>query len=167
MSSKTSNARVVTTMSQRIAGLQKYGASLGPQVSINGQSFTIAQLTAVYQACVDDRTKIASARGALSVLVAKQETDDAAKASIDQGLKAAVVGKFGAKSQEVVDFGYVKQPKSPTVAVKAQAVEQSANTRKARHTMGKVQRKKIKADAAVETTATATPASASTAPAKG
>jgi hypothetical protein len=151
----------------RIAGLQKYGASLGSQILINGQAFTVAQLLAIYQACVADRSQVASARGALRVLVLQQQKDDAAKGAIDQGLKVALVAKYGPNSQEVSDFGYVKQPKKATAAVKALAVDQSAVTRKARHIMGKVQRAAIKPPLAAQATLEPTsPAPGSTTPVK-
>ena len=144
-SNNTSNAALLAIFAMRIAGLQKYGPALGPNIPINGQSFTVEQLLAIYQACVADRGLVGSARGALGVLLAQQEKDDAARKAVDQGIKVAVVAKYGATSQQASDFGFGRQPKKPTVKVKADAVDQAANTRVLRHTMGKKQRGSIKA----------------------
>ena len=148
MSTNKSIANVLAMVAQRIAGLQKWGAQLGPQVPIEGQTYTVDQLVAIYTATITDRTNIASAKAALLVLLATADRDNALRAAVDGDLKAALIGKFGSNSQAVLDCGYVKAVKKPTVEAKASAVAQAAETRKLFHSMGKAQRKAAKKAAA-------------------
>jgi hypothetical protein len=144
-------------LAQRVSGLQKWGPQLGSQIPIEGQTYSVDQLVAVYTASLNDRSKIASARAALQVLLVQEEKDDAVRTAIDKGVKAALVAKFGSGSQAVLECGYVKAAKKPTVEIKANAVAQAAETRKVLHTMGKAQKKELKKQAA-KAAATAAPA---------
>ena len=139
--SNNSNKQKVQTL---LAGFTKHLGSQG-SVKMGDATYTLADVTKVLQAYVDSldasqaqKAKWQTARNAL------MDADQAAR-SLSKTLTGYVRGVFGNNEEVLSDFGMkpvVTKPKSPEVLVAAAA--KAMATRKARNTMGKVQKAKVK-----------------------
>jgi len=170
MSINQNNAKIVSTCNQRIVALGKLVKAKTP-MKINGQPMKLADLVGVYQACIDARSEVLSIRAAFDKALDARDGTEITRQATDKGLKAWVLNEFGPTSQEAQELGFLP-PKigAKSAATKAEAVEKLLATRKARLTMGKRQKEKIKgtivaptapADPALTATA-ATPATTAT-----
>ncbi len=108
-----------------------------------------AALKATFAAETDAQNALDQSRAQLKEQVATARAARAKASAARKGLKAYVLGNFGAQAVNVLaDFG-MSPPKSPgpkTAIAKAQAAARAKATREARHTMGKRERLAIKAD---------------------
>lgn len=154
--SQPNNAQIVNEITQRLNAIKEY-LPAKTTIDVNGTSDTLAQVTAIYQACLDTRAALLTAQATVKAALVARQNADVPRKALDKALRAYVVNKFGADSQAAHDFGFLP-PKvaTKTVAVKAQAVADAKATRKARNTMGKNQKKGIKG--VVPSTAPAAPA---------
>lgn len=144
MSMFKSNAVVVDTCNLRLTALKKH-LSAKTQVSINGVHYSVAQLIAAYQACLDTRASLLEAHGIVKKAIAERDAAEAERAAIEQGLKVWIIGQFGATSSVAHEFGYgPKKQGAKTLETKVLAVTRAKATRKARHTMGKKQKQDVK-----------------------
>jgi hypothetical protein len=170
MSIKPNNATVVSTCNQRITALTKLVAAKTP-MKINRQQMKLSDVVGVYQACIDTRSELVSQRAAYNKALVDRNNAEVTRQAIDEGLKSWVANEFGVPSAEAEELGFLP-PKigAKSAATKAEAVEKLLATRKARLTMGKRQKEKIKgtivaptapADPALTATA-ATPATTAT-----
>jgi hypothetical protein len=108
--------------------------------------FSRADVEATLQAFVDLRTAVDAARTALQAkLVAEANQSPALRERI-HAIVAYVRATFGNSPDILTDFGLKpKKARTPlTVEQRAAASEKRAATRKARHTMGKRQKRQIK-----------------------
>ena len=114
-------------------------------LTLNGQSFSVAQVRAAVQARVNATQDAEASKSQLRVKLDTRKTADAAARPIVTGLEAYVALTYGKRSQAMTDFGFAvpKQPKK-SVETKAQAAQKGQATRKARGTKGKKQREAIK-----------------------
>jgi hypothetical protein len=161
--SKQTNAIVVDKCTQRLTALEAYVPAKA-HIAIDGVSHTAAEVTAIYQTCLDTRASLATKRAEVKKAMAERARAESARRAADRALKPWVVNEFGASSKEALDFGFPP----PKVAVrtpeeKALAVKKAIATREARHTKGPKAKLAIKG-AAVAPTAPAAPASNGTAP---
>jgi hypothetical protein len=144
MPTRISSTRIADQCNQRIQGLTKY-VSPNTEILSDGKTLKVADVTAIYQACLDARAALLAKRAELKAALNVSGAAEAAREAIDPDIRSWVLLKFGAKSQEAHEIGV--QPRKvgkASVATKAQGLEQAAATRKARHTMGKKQRGEIK-----------------------
>lgn len=145
-----------------MSGVDKYLASV-TQVTIAGATHTPASLKAALQADIDATNAADAARTRWKELLQTAKAARTTAARVRITLKAYLIGLHGADAVGILeDFGF-SPPKSPgrkTAKAKALAVDKSAATRVMRHTMGKNQKKAVKA------TVTASPAVQPSAPAK-
>jgi hypothetical protein len=128
-----------------INGIEKHVT--GPQpVTIGGNPYTPDQLKAVFQADIDATNAADAARAQWSDALLKARAARLLAAQTRASLKAYIVGLHGPDAVAVVDdFGFTtRSAGQKSVKVKAEAIEKSAATRKARHTMGSQQRKAVK-----------------------
>jgi hypothetical protein len=138
------NAKIVSTCTQRIKALTEL-VKPKTEISIEGQSFKLADLIAIYQDAIDTRTALVKSRAALDADLTARDSAEVTRRTTDVGLKSWVASKFGAKSTEAQEFGFTRtNPLVKTAATKAVAVEKMLATRKARGTRGKRQKEKIK-----------------------
>src|SRR4029077_15891249 len=99
--------------------------------------YTLAQATAIYQACLDDRTDVDGKKAAVTTAIAKRRSDDGNRRSFDRGLAKSVGSQFGEESQVYADLGFPKsKPRKVTSEVKAQAAQKARQTRKQNNTLG-------------------------------
>jgi hypothetical protein len=127
-------------------GVDKHLASL-TSIMIGGTAYTNLTLKAVFQADIDATNAADSARTQWRDLVVKAKAARTLAVRARLALKSYLVGLYGKNAVGILeDFGF-SPPKSPgkkTAKAKAGAVDKSAATRAARHTMGKSQKKSVK-----------------------
>ncbi len=144
MSIKQNNAAVVSTCQQRVTALSEH-VKAKTEMQINGETMTPADVTGVYQTCIDTRSELIKQRAAYEKALEARDSAEATRQATDKGLKAWVTAAFGPESQEALEFGF--RPTKVTeksAETKATAVLKLRATRKARNTMGKRQKEDIK-----------------------
>ena len=152
---KQSNSTVIDSCTQRLQGIALYLSGVGT-ITINGVDHTAAQLTAMYQADIDTRSALVTKRSAVKVAMTARAVATTARRAADKGLRTWVINKFGVDSKQALDFGFTpRTPRTRKTADKAESAQQAMATREARHTMGPVQKAKIKGTV-VDPTAPAT-----------
>ncbi len=129
-----------------IQGVDKYLAKV-KIVTVAGANYTPDELKAVLQDEIDAIEALDEVQAQMQQQVADTRAAKA-KASVTRaGLRAHILGNYGAVAvQMLVDFG-MSVPKAKgkkTAQVKADAVTKALATREARHTMGKKQKLAIK-----------------------
>ncbi len=135
---------VVKTERALAAGLRAHLATA--VMMINGARVSGAQLASSIEAHLALIEQIRHMRYELLGLVARQKKLLAANDAARRVVMSYVVATYGANSKELTALGFkVKKRKKLTVAQRVAATAKSLATRKARHTMGKKQRKAIKA----------------------
>jgi hypothetical protein len=151
------NASVIAGIDKRITG----------NVTIGGVAYTPAQLKAVFQGQTTAlQTSEAAHKQWQSDVLAAKAASKAADAAYSS-LHSYLVGQYGKTAvADLADFG-MSAPKTaaPKVVTKAAAAVKRTATRKARHTVGAVQKKAVKGDVTgvVLTPVTSAPASSVTA----
>jgi hypothetical protein len=133
---KPSNATVIDVCTQRLNAMKQYVQPNTP-IAVNGAQKTAADVTAVYQSCIDSRAVLATARAGVKTDMATVASNDATRAVTDRALKGWVNAQFGVGSTQAIAFGF-PAPKKPgrSPAAKVKAVAQNRATRTARNTMG-------------------------------
>ncbi len=139
------NAVIIDMCTQRLHALKSHVPDVDVGIDINGTPHTAAGVVALYQDCLDVRAELTTLRAMLQATIARREQIEAKRRAADRALKPWVINKFGEGSAPAHDFGF-PSPKVTelTVEQKALAVERRLATRKARHTMGKRQKEKIR-----------------------
>jgi hypothetical protein len=141
-----------------IAGITKHLSNV-TSVMCDGTSYSPPQIVVLLQAEIAATDDVSPAHAAWLASVAAQKTATNTVKPIKSALRSFVEAMFGTSSPVLADFGYTKQAQTPTVAVKAVAVEKRANTRELRGTKGKRQKAEIKGTApAIQPTAASKPA---------
>jgi hypothetical protein len=168
MSTKPSNATVVDTCTKRLNALKEYAGSIKGTIGMNGEDLKVSDVIAIYQGCLDSRAALAKSRTQVKAALATKTSAESARVAADKALSAWVTTKFGAGSQQALDFGFTtRKAATRTADSKAKAAAQALATREARHTMGKKQKLSIKgtiiAPTAPAAPATNVPAGASAA----
>jgi hypothetical protein len=163
--STINRSKEVSSVTQLMAGANEHfpTAAGTPPMSIGGAKYTLAELTQRLQTFVDLAEGVETAKAAYQEKLNEATTQMPALRTLISAFKAYVRANFGNSPGDLVDFGLVprKVPQPRTVEAKTDAVKKGLATRKARHTMGKNQKKQV--TGAVDTTA-ATPAPAGTTP---
>jgi hypothetical protein len=148
---------------QASAGAKKH---LKGTVQLGGKSYKVSDIEATLEAPTAAADATAKAKAAYRAAVAEERMKRVGARTLWLALQSYVVGMNGETSTVVADFGFVpkQQPPKP-VEVKAEAVVKMRATRKARGTLGKKQKAKIKGTVEVDATeyAALTSAAASTA----
>jgi hypothetical protein len=161
MGTSTNNATVIQQSTQRITALQKHVSARG-EIPIAGKKVKGAALVALYQSVLDAGEAVTSAKGNYKLALTARQQAEAQRKIADESLRQWVLITFGAESQEAHDFGFVPKPRAvPSADEKATAAALGKATRRARGTLGKRQKSKIKGTLA---TPAATPAVLAPAP---
>src|SRR5260370_12268362 len=155
------------TLEQRvrklIAGTLKHPPA-GP-LTVDGQSLTADALAQVLQSLVDALAKVSAARAAWKEALNEMRVVHAKVVPFIGRYKSVLAGMYGDAPATLEDYGMAprKAPVPKTAEQKAAAAALRKATRAVRHTMGKRQKKAIKASAPVtkpESGAVQTPAGA-------
>jgi hypothetical protein len=137
-------ANVIDRDRQAIAGIQKHYANV-PSMTLDGVSYTMAQIEQVLQDQVDAAPVTTAAKAAFRQAVLAEQSVSAKANALYRALRSRVLNDFKNNASALGDFGMLPvQRQIPTVATKAEALKQSEATRKARGTAGKRQKAKIK-----------------------
>ena len=127
-------------------------------LAVGGSTLTMVAIEALVQSRIDAASAVDVARANWLDATAKYEALNAQVTPVVRGLRRYVIDAFGENSPVLADFGFT--PPKKVVLTPEQNVaraEKALATRKARGTMGKKEKLKIKGT--VATTAPATPAS--------
>jgi len=130
-----------------IEGIKKHLKSAS--IVVAGKTYTSDEVVAALQARVDAANAIAPAKAAWQDLVNTATTQTEQSKSLVSGLRQTVKVMFGQTAETLADFG-IPAPKPRKVLTseeKVAAAAKAAATRAARHTMGKVQKAKVKGSA--------------------
>ena len=97
MSMIQNNAKIVSTLGQRLAALNKF-VTAKTQMSINGKPMKFADVIAIYQAAIDTRTALIEHRAAFDQALAARDSAEAGCASRStRGSRPGSGHPFGAK----------------------------------------------------------------------
>ena len=152
--SKTSKASLVK---QLIAGANKRFPNASGVLTFGGATHTVTALTQLLQSYVDLREAVIASQAATNAKVASERAQTPSLLAVIDEFVAYVRVTFGNQPEALADFG-LAPPKArapQTAEKKAAAVAKRAATRKARGTMGSVQKKGVKG--AVNATLVVTP----------
>jgi hypothetical protein len=144
MGASTGKSDRAAQITELIAGLKKHYPDVSDTFRVDGTTYTVG---ALMQDFVDRRSAVETAR---ANLMAKLQAERAASAStleVAHALVAIVRGTFGKSADTLADFGLAPpKVKAPlTAEKKAAAAAKRRATRVLRGTMGKKQKKDIKA----------------------
>jgi hypothetical protein len=143
-----------------VDGIQKHLQGVS-SLQLAGSTYSPADLAKLIQSRASQVAAVSAANAAWHAAIASERELNAKLTATLRGLRQYAFNAFGAGSPVLADFGFtatVRKTLTPEENV-ARAAKAKA-TREARHTMGKVQKKKVKG-----TTVTAAPAAAPPAPA--
>jgi hypothetical protein len=150
-----------------VDGIQKHLQGV-PSLPLAGATYSPADLVKLIESRASQVAAVDTANATWHAAVAAEKELSTKLAAVTQGLRQYVLNAFGAASPVLADFGFtatVRKPLTPEENV-ARAAKAKA-TRAARHTMGKVQKKKVTGTSAAAAPAATAPApAASTVPAQ-
>jgi hypothetical protein len=154
---KSDRAAQVTDL---IAGLQKHYPDASGTLRVDGTTYTVGALTQLMQDFVDRRAAVEAARANLVAKLQAERALSPATLDVVHALVAIVRGTFGKSADTLADFGLAPpRVRAPlTAEKKAAAAARRSATRALRGTMGKKQKKGIKAN--VSATVVVSPATA-------
>jgi hypothetical protein len=140
-----SNATVKGALNAMIKGLQAAFGAKAP-FTLAGRAYKRDDIVQILQSLLDaiEAVRIAEAqlKGARTVRANVAKRVQPIERALERFLRAV----YGADSAKLLTFGVKpERPRKVTIQTKADAVEKGRATRKARGTMGKKQRLKIKA----------------------
>jgi hypothetical protein len=139
---------------------------LGGSVTLAGVKYAPAKLAQMFQHGIDVGDATDTARKAWRVAVATERETTQEISGVQTSLRNHIGALYGEASIEFAAFGFApKVVTKVSVAKKATAVEKSAATRKARHTMGKRQKEEITGETSPAVSASTTVAAPEQAPA--
>jgi hypothetical protein len=145
MGTNTNNDSIISLDMQRINGIKKYLTVPTTEIPVGGAMVTPVVLTATFQKSLDTRAAVVTKRAELKAALADRASAESERRISDEGLKAYVLGRFGADTPAALDFGYsARKTGVKTAATKAQAAALNKATREARGTVGPKKKLKIK-----------------------
>lgn len=126
------------------AGAEEHLSSAGT-LKIDGQDYTPPQIIARFDQRIAVLDQATAARNALKSAVQAEKLDRPVFQQFAAGFTSIVLGMFRNDPKTLADFDVVTRKSTKAkVSTKAVAVDKAMATRKARNTLGKVQKKKIK-----------------------
>ena len=142
MTSPNSKSTLIAQCQAIINGLPTLNVT---EYTLGGKAFAKTDLNAVFQAYVDAANASATAKKSSQNAIDAEDAAGVTARSTRALLQTFLKSHFGKTSPELTTFGFApNKTAKKTVEVKAVAVERAAATRKARNTMGKKQKKKIR-----------------------
>jgi hypothetical protein len=143
MNKETKQVRIAADQ-QLMKGLTtKMGGTAA--LTISGKQVTVAAIVAVLQERVDAALAATAARNALTATASADRQKVAETRQLVDAVRTAVRVMVGPAADVLGEFGLApKKSRAPTVATKADALVKATATRKARGTVGKRAKLKIK-----------------------
>jgi hypothetical protein len=147
-----SNSETVSTYTKRIDAMKKHLKGATVRIPVGGKILKPAGVLDAFQDCLDKRTGVAVAKAAYAAAMVERDLADQRFRVTDEAMKGWVLNMFGVGSTEAEEFGYAPR-KAPQMSAedRANAVLLNQATRKARGTMGKREKLKIKGTLDVQT----------------
>jgi hypothetical protein len=147
MPNKTQKTKDADLAKQLIAGIGKHFPTAS-SLAFASASITPAEVTQRLQTLVSLRTDVNNAKATTKAKVALENAQSPALVALMGELVSFVRTTFSKSPDVLADFGLTpkKARTPPTVEKKAAAAAKRAATRKARMTMGKVQKKEVVGD---------------------
>jgi len=144
--SKVTLSNQVSRVKQLILGTGKHYANGSQTIQVAGATFTVTALTQLMQDFVDNREAVEASKAATKAKIETERTEAPSQIAVITAFEKVVRGSFGTSADVLADFGLaLPKARAPmTAEQKAVAVAKRAATRKARGTMGKVQKKGVK-----------------------
>ncbi|MGH7269450.1 MAG: hypothetical protein ACREJ3_03385, partial [Polyangiaceae bacterium] len=132
-----------------------------PSLQIMGKAYTMAEAIQLIQSRIDAVNAAGSAKANWHNAAATYKALSAQATEVVRGLRLYALNAFGRDSPVLADFGFAP-PKKATLTPEQEVAKASKAraTRKARGTMGKRQKAKIKGEVVVTSPATSPPAQA-------
>jgi hypothetical protein len=130
---------------QCIAGANKHFPNGSQPLQVGGVTSTVAGVTGVMQAFVDNRDAVEVSKAATKAKIETERVQAPAQLAVIRAFETVVRGTFGNSADVLADFG-LAPPKARTPMTaeeKAVAAAKRKATRTARHTMGKNQKKSV------------------------
>jgi hypothetical protein len=147
MVTKSKGQGTVVALAQSLsAGAAKHLSNV-TNVILEGSSYTAAQIATKLQEVVSLRTDVDAAKATTTAKLAAETAQMPALRTFMSALVSYVKAAYGGAPDVLADFGIHPKTRTPlTVEAKAAAAAKRAATRKARNTMGSVQKKAVKGD---------------------
>jgi hypothetical protein len=129
-----------------IRGTKKHFAGT-PAIHLSGRAIAPAEIVRLLESQIALLSEIQALEAARHDAIVRERALEKRLAPVLRGLRDHLDGVFGNKAQPLADFGYEprRKPGPKTPAVKVEAARKALATRALRRTMGKRQKKKIKA----------------------
>lgn len=129
-----------------ICGVTKHFVR-GKRYLIGGRQYTREELIQIFQSHIDAIDDVGAAHAAVKVAVAKERQIARRAHALMLNLKGVVEHVLGPTHDIYAAFGWTmpNKPGPKTVKAKLQGAEKARETRKARHTLGRRQRKRVRA----------------------
>jgi hypothetical protein len=144
MSDNTNQTMLVSQCTALVEGLQALSDS--DTMLLGGSSYAKSAVLAPLLAYLAAVKAAAAEKVQLRTTVAAQREAKAAARAMRKLVKPYLQGRLGTDNAELVKYGYTPaKPRHTPIAVKADAAKKAKDTRVARGTMGKRQRKTAKA----------------------
>jgi hypothetical protein len=129
---------IINRDNDRITGVQKNCTSQ-PSILVAGVAYTPTQIVQIYQADLDARAAVKTARVALKALLLKSSTAESAAATFDGAFKLCIEGAYAHQPDTLADFGItIPVRKELPVATKAVAVSKAKATRESKQPVATV-----------------------------
>jgi hypothetical protein len=117
------------------------------KITIAGQTHSVREAIAIYQAVIDLRTALRDKRTEEKQAQVDSRAADTACKAFDQGVKAWAVTTFPAGSKQREGFGATRKKRAPLTAEERVAAKEKARaTRKARGTKGPKEKLTVRGD---------------------
>ncbi|MGH7438077.1 MAG: hypothetical protein ACRENE_20535 [Polyangiaceae bacterium] len=146
-----------------ISGTQKHLASASAIV-ISGASYTPAAIEKVFQGSIDAADATATATATFHKATAAERDANKSSDALYRGMRTYLTNQYALQPDVLADFGIeIATRQAPDATTVAAAVAKRADTRAARHTMGKRQKAAVTGTSAAKGTTTA-PGTATGAP---
>jgi hypothetical protein len=145
LATKSNKPTIKAADAKMIAGIAKNLASMAT-VTLAGQPYTPAQLTAIYQADSAAMDATDTAHATWLQRVADERATHAITAKATRALRSFLIGYYGDEAVAILgDFGLTAPKSNATtnVATKALAAAKGKATREARGTTGSVKKKAV------------------------
>lgn len=150
---------------QMLVGIKKDLATVST-LAIAGSTYTPVTLEQLIQSRIDLANTVAQARAHWLDTTATYDALNTKVTQVVRGLRQYVINAYGEQSPLLADFGFAPRKQATlTPEEKVAKAAKALATRKARGTMGKVAKKKVKGTVAMTVAAPTSPAPAPAAPA--
>jgi len=140
-----------------IAGVQKHYPT-ATAIVVKSVSYTPAAIVKTLQGSIDAADATAAASAAFHKATAAERDANKTGDALYLGLKTYLINQYALQPDALADFGIeIANRQAPDASTVAAAVVKRADTRTARHTMGKRQKAGVKGTAAPTPAAPASP----------